>query len=125
MTDDADPLRAVIQSAYTAVEWPEPELAVVRFYGEIDLGSAPALEESILRQTAAASAVVLDLTGVTFLDSAGVRLFDSLVGVYDRCGLQHRLVAPAQSVARFTLRLCAFRADLIEPNVPAARAAVG
>jgi anti-sigma B factor antagonist len=47
----------------------------VRPVGELDIASAPALEDS-LRQAleSGASSVALDLTRVTFIDSAGVRV---------------------------------------------------
>lgn len=98
--------------------------ALVSFVGEIDLGTAPALGETVLRHTAAVVAVVLDLSAVTFLDSAGVRLLDGLVGAYEGRGSAIRLVAPEHGVARFTLTLCAFRTDLVEPTVDRARAAL-
>ena len=55
----------------------------------------------------------LDLSAVTFLDSAGVRLLDNLVQVHEERGAGIRLVAPEHGVARFTLTLCAFRSELI------------
>jgi anti-sigma B factor antagonist len=48
---------------------------LISVFGEVDVASAPvvgrALEEA---EVSAASSVVLDLAGVTFLDSAGIRV---------------------------------------------------
>jgi anti-sigma B factor antagonist len=126
MIDDMDAVEAVMPSAYTVVEWlpSDGQVALVRFFGEIDLGTAPAMGASVLRQLDEATAAVLDLTPVAFLDSAGVRLLDNLVGTFEQRGLPLRLVAPTQSVARFTLRLCAFRTELLEQTVAEALGAV-
>ena len=51
------------------------ESLAVRAVGELDIASAPALEDALLHGLdSGASSIVLDLTGVTFIDSAGVRL---------------------------------------------------
>ena len=133
--DDRGAVDSMAPSAPLAVEWLSPEgvdpmdeaagpIAIVRFCGEIDLNVAPVLRDSVLRETAQAAVVVIDLSSISFLDSAGVRLFDSLVGAYERGQLPFRLVAPVQGVARFTLKLCAFRADLIEESIQEALAAL-
>jgi anti-anti-sigma factor len=56
------------------IDQDERSLAV-RPVGELDIASAPALEDS-LRQAleSGAASVALDLTRVTFIDSAGVRV---------------------------------------------------
>ncbi len=47
----------------------------VRPVGELDIASAPALEDSLLHVlNSGASSIALDLTRVTFIDSAGVRV---------------------------------------------------
>ncbi|TQS40851.1 STAS domain-containing protein [Cryptosporangium phraense] len=97
---------------------------LVSFSGEIDLGTAPELGDVVSQETADALAVVLDLTGVTFLDSAGVRLLDTLVGAAESRGCVMKLVAPEHGVARFTLTLCAFRSDLLESTVARAVASL-
>lgn len=112
---------ATVSVRELAVEGPG---VLVSFVGEIDLGTAPTLGETILRETLEVPAVVLDLSAVTFLDSAGVRLLDSLVGAYEGRGSEIRLVAPEHGVARFTLTLCAFRGDLVESTVDGARRAL-
>ena len=51
------------------------EALVVRAFGELDLSNAKTLEAALRRAIASdGSGVILDLGGVTFLDSAGLRL---------------------------------------------------
>ena len=59
------------QSPFSAVERHVEGAQVVAFHGELDLASAPAAEEALVR--AAGSAVLLDLSGLEFLDAAGLR----------------------------------------------------
>jgi len=98
---------------------------VVRLAGEIDLANASEVGREIARRTAAAEAVLLDLTGVSFLDSAGVRLLDILVGDLDDRGTPIRLVVGAAGVARMTLQLCAFRDDLLVADLDRAADELG
>jgi len=97
------------------------EADLVRLAGEIDLANAPEIGREIVRRTGRAAAVVIDLTAVSFLDSAGVRLLDALVGDLDTQGTPIRLVVGAAGAARMTLQLCAFRDDLLTTDL--ARAA--
>jgi anti-anti-sigma factor len=51
------------------------EALVVRAFGELDLSNAKTLEAELRRAIAGdASGVILDLGGVSFLDSAGLRM---------------------------------------------------
>ena len=51
------------------------ESLAVRAAGELDIASAPALEDSLLHALeSGASSIVLDLTSVGFIDSAGMRM---------------------------------------------------
>jgi anti-sigma B factor antagonist len=90
---------------------------LVRLVGEIDLANAPAIGREIVAQTGAAGAVLIDLTAVSFLDSAGVRLLDSLVGAMDERNTPIKLVVGEAGPARMTLQLCAFRDDLLESDL--------
>ena len=90
---------------------------LVRIAGEIDLANAPAIGREIVSHMTSAGAVLIDLTGVSFLDSAGVRLLDALVGDLDEHGRAIRLVVGETGVARMTLRLCAFRDDLLATDL--------
>lgn len=78
-------------SKTTAGEW-----TVVAPVGEIDLATADAVDE-VLR---ADLDTVLDLTGVTFMDSTGLR---TLIGVHNRltaADLKLRIVVSGGAVAR-------------------------
>lgn len=58
---------------------------IVTAVGEIDLSSAPRLEQALAQGVADAAPpdiVVVDLSGVTFLDSTGLRV---LVTAYEQC----------------------------------------
>ena len=90
---------------------------LVRLAGEIDLANAPEIGREIVRQTGRAGAVVIDLTAVSFLDSAGVRLLDALVGDLDEQGTPIRFVVGATGAARMTLQLCAFRDELLTTDL--------
>jgi anti-sigma B factor antagonist len=97
---------------------------LVRLAGEIDLVNAPGIGREIAARTRSARAVLLDLTAVSFLDSAGVRLLDTLVGDLDRRDTPIRLVVGEQGAVRMTLRLCAFREDLLDDDLGEAAAAL-
>jgi anti-sigma B factor antagonist len=57
-----------------ATERLEDGTHVVRVLGEVDLATAPALERMLLAvDDDRSSAVIVDLTGCTFLDSSGLR----------------------------------------------------
>ncbi len=98
---------------------------LVRLAGEIDLANAPEIGREIVRRTGDSGAVLIDLTAVSFLDSAGVRLLDALVGDLDQAGTPIRLVVGETGAARMTLQLCAFRDDLMSPDLDRAASEVG
>ncbi|WP_067497131.1 STAS domain-containing protein [Actinoplanes sp. TFC3] len=98
---------------------------LVRLAGEIDLANAPEIGREIARQTGRSGAVLIDLTAVSFLDSAGVRLLDALVGDLDEAGTPIRLVVGETGAARMTLQLCAFRDDLLATDLDRAADEVG
>jgi anti-sigma B factor antagonist len=53
---------------------------VISVFGEVDVASAPALDQALAEAMGSeATSVVLDLAGVTFLDSAGIRVLLSAV----------------------------------------------
>jgi anti-anti-sigma factor len=95
---------------------------VVRLTGEIDLANAPAIGRAIVAHTTAAGKVLVDLTSVSFLDSAGVRLLDALVGDLGDHGTPIRLVVGERGPARMTLQLCAFRDDVLATDLERAAA---
>ncbi len=100
----------------------ERDVVVAAVSGEIDLSNAADLEGAVLAAAADARAgLVVDLTGVTFLDSAGVRFLDHVLAA--RLPEQRMLVAAAAGGrVRFTLRLCGFPEDLLRATVDRATA---
>jgi anti-sigma B factor antagonist len=98
---------------------------LVRVAGEIDLANAPAIGRQIVAHVTDSGAVLIDLTAVSFLDSAGVRLLDALVGDLDDHGKAIRLVVGENGAARATLQLCAFRDDLLVTDLGRAADEVG
>jgi len=93
------------------------DMEVISLAGEIDMANAPLIGRQIVQQTATAAAVLVDLTLVSFLDSAGVRLLDALVGDLDDVGTPVRFVVGERGPARMTLQLCAFRPDLLDTDL--------
>jgi anti-sigma B factor antagonist len=98
---------------------------LVRLAGEIDVGNALDIGAEIALQTAASRAVLIDLTAVAFLDSAGVRLLDTLVGELGERRTPVRLVVAETGAIRLTLMMCAFRDDLLAGDLASAAEAVG
>ena len=98
---------------------------LVRLSGEIDLANAPYIGREIVSYARGDDGVVIDLTAVSFLDSAGVRLLDALVGDLDDHGTAIRLVVGEGGAARMTLQLCAFRDDLLATDLERAADEVG
>src|SRR3712207_8357051 len=90
---------------------------VVRMAGEIDLANAAEIERDVVEQTGRSAAVLVDLSAVSFLDSAGVRLLDRLTEEYSGRGVPVRILVPAGSALRTTLRLCAFRDDVLAADL--------
>lgn len=90
---------------------------VVHLSGEIDMANAPAISLAVVRNLTGAGAVLIDLTEVTFLDSAGVRLLDVLVGDLEDHGVPIRFVVDEGGAASKTLELCAFRDDLLATDL--------
>ncbi|MGX6605062.1 STAS domain-containing protein [Micromonosporaceae bacterium Da 78-11] len=98
---------------------------LVSLTGEIDLANAPAIGRAIVARMTTAGKVLIDLTSVSFLDSAGVRLLDSLVGDLGDHGTPIRLVVGERGAARMTLQLCAFRDDVLATDLERAAADLG
>jgi anti-sigma B factor antagonist len=73
------------------------DVRVVAVGGEIDLSNAVALEGEILRRSADARGVALDLSELGFMDSAGVALLQRLARALLKSERRLRIVAPASS----------------------------
>lgn len=91
---------------------------VVRVRGELDLTNASTLEDAL--SVAHAGPTILDLSGVVFVDSAGIRTIDT---AYRRLRDDNRaliVVAPPDSRAGWTFRVAGFSSDFVLESVEAA-----
>ena len=95
---------------------------VVRLEGEIDLANAAAIEAEVLAGVGDATALVLDLTDVSYFDSSGMRMLDGLAGACDRAGVQLRVVAPDPGPVRMILRIVAWPEELVVASLDEALA---
>jgi anti-sigma B factor antagonist len=76
--------------------------SIVRVFGELDIATAPQLEKALETATAEGSALVVDLTETTFLDSTGLRTMVHAA----RAASGFTLVCPAENNA--VLRVVTF-----------------
>ena len=93
---------------------------VVRFGGELDLTTLAGLDEAVGRTTA--RIVILDLTGIEFVDSAGLHAIDRVNRLLAAGRRRLLLVAPPDSRAGWTLRVAGFGDGLALESVERARA---
>lgn len=97
---------------------------VLRARGEIDLLAADQLPE-LSQLVRAGTPLVLDLSAVTFLDSAGVRLVHRLARACGRHGDPFCLVAPPGTRPRRVLDLVGLAQPHAEDDLTAALRRVG
>ena len=84
----------------------EETLLIARLTGEIDLSNAFNIEEAIALATPnTATAIILDLTQLEYIDSAGIGLIYRLREKLHARGQDLKLVIPGQSPAADALRL--------------------
>lgn len=81
-------------------------VAVARLTGEIDLSNADSIESAITESTPnQALALILDVSALDYLDSAGIHLVYRLREKLGARGQSLRVVIPAESPANDALRL--------------------
>ncbi len=97
-------------------------LRVLHATGELDVVSVPPLLPTVPGLVAGAAGVVLDLGGVVFLDSSGVRLVDRLARECGATGTAFRVSAPRGAPARRVLELVGMAAVLGADDVATALA---
>ena len=97
---------------------------VLRAAGELEVGSVPRILPRIPELVGGATGVVLDLTEVTFLDSAGVRLVDRLGQECSHRQIPFRVVVPPDHRARRILEIVGFGPPMVADDLPAGLAAV-
>ena len=76
---------------------------VVALRGDLDLTNAHLLADAL--SAAPARTVILDLGGLAFVDSAGIRTIDAARGQFERDGRSLLIVAPPESRAGWTFRV--------------------
>lgn len=91
---------------------------VMRVRGELDLTNASLLEDALTE--AYGGATILDLGGVVFVDSAGIRSIDSSYKRLRQSGRVLIVVAPPDSRAGWTFRIAGFSSDFVLDSVDAA-----
>ena len=68
--------------------------------GELDAASAVMLSEALTGARERSASLVLDLAGVTFIDSSGLRVIAAEHTAADRDGRSFRIVGPSDRVRR-------------------------
>ena len=100
------------------------DLRLLRAAGELDVLGVATLSAQVPDLVKGATAVVLDLSDVTFLDSSGIRLVDQLQRACSDAGAGFRVVAPPGSRSRRVLDLVGMSDDLAEDDLDCALAAL-
>lgn len=93
MTTEAHP------DEFSVTVLPAGRAAFVRPHGELDLGTAPVLEQA-LGQVEGCDTLVLDLRGLTFSDSSGVHLVVGICERADARGWELRIITGPPEVQR-------------------------
>jgi anti-sigma B factor antagonist len=75
-------------------------VSVVSVGGEIDMLSAPELRSCVRQQLDQVNTLVLDMTKVSFLGSAGLAVLVEALQQSQRCGVAFRMVAVDRAVTR-------------------------
>jgi anti-anti-sigma factor len=87
--DDARAERARNQGSLILRSTRDGDTHVVELLGELDIAGAPRLEQEFLDVEAGdADKIVVDLRGLEFIDSTGIRL---LLMAADRCAAEQRM----------------------------------
>ena len=87
-------------------------VAVLRVAGDIDASTAPMLSAACLELETMSDQLVLELGGVTFMDSSGLHV---LVTTYQRAGAGSIVVRNAPDQVRRLLEITGLSDEFIEP----------
>jgi anti-anti-sigma factor len=74
--------------------------SVVSLAGELALGTLPGIETRLLREVQSKAGVVVDLTGVSFIDSSGIGLLIRAFRATEDGGTLHTVIAEGSQVER-------------------------
>lgn len=85
-----------------SIEEHADEYSVISVRGEVDLHTAPKVEYAIERAatTNGATAVIVDMSGIAFMDSTGLSTFMRAKDNLDEREVVLRLAAPSKAVER-------------------------
>ena len=98
---------------------------LARLSGEIDLSNAGVVEDQVTGGLAGSTAVAVDLSGLSYLDSAGLALLSRLAGRLSELSGSLRLVVPPDAVIGRTLSISGLAAAIpVDETVDAALAAL-
>ena len=109
---------------FEALPEPVDGTRVLRATGELDIAVVPALLPDVPALVGTAESVVLDLSGVTFIDSSGVRFLDRVARECDRRETPFRVAAPPGSPPRRVLEIVGLADVLADDDLAAAILAV-
>jgi anti-anti-sigma factor len=103
------------------------QVVVVRVDGEIDMSNAGELGNTISRQVPnEAIGLVVDLSTLDYLDSAGIQVLYELYGRLETRGQQLRLVVPEVAAIAEALRLAGIPGSIATaPSLDAALQSLG
>jgi anti-sigma B factor antagonist len=93
---------------------------LLRVTGEVDFAAAPGLQPRVPDLVADVPAVVLDLSGVTFFDSAGVRLVDAFARTCGGAGTAFAVAAPPGTIVRRVLGIVGYGPPFVLDDVTTA-----
>ncbi|HZY65036.1 MAG: STAS domain-containing protein [Actinomycetota bacterium] len=74
--------------------------SVIAVRGEVDLHTAPKVQYAIERGTNGVGTVVVDMDGITFMDSTALSMFMRAKDSLQEQGVALRLASPSDAVAR-------------------------
>lgn len=74
--------------------------SVIAVRGEVDIHTAPKVQYAIERGANGVEAVVVDVGGITFMDSTALSMFMRAKDQLDSRGIDLRLATPSQAVER-------------------------
>lgn len=98
---------------------------LARLSGEIDLSNAGAVEDKVTGSLAGATGIAVDLSGLSYLDSAGLALLVRLSGRLTSAAGSLRLVVPPSAVVGRTLSVSGLAEAIpVDETVEAALAAL-
>jgi anti-anti-sigma factor len=96
---------------------------LLRADGEVDISNADELTRAIVESPAAV--VVLDLTGVRYLDSSGIRAIDHAFRELRSDDRSLLIVSPPDTAAEWTFRIAGFDPALLVESVDVALSSTG